>query len=204
MTLKVALIGATGSVGSRILAELAARGHSTLAIARHVDSLPARPLVTPRQVDGTQSDLTDALRGQEAIISAARFVDLNPDLLVSAILSSGVKRYIVAGGAGILVNKDGIRVADAPELPEPARPNSRRGIYLFELLRKTTGLEWTYVAPSLAIEDGARTGTFRLGHDRLLYDSNGRSHISYQDLAMAIVDELESPEHSRPLFTVGY
>lgn len=81
---------------------------------------------------------------------------------------------------------------------------AQRGIYLLELLRETTALEWTYVAPSMSIEDGARTGIFRVGSDHLLYDSTGRSHISYQDLAMAVVAELEAPKHPRALFTVGY
>lgn len=204
MSLKVALIGATGQVGSRILSELTARGYSTLAIARHIDRLPADSRVTARQVDGTIADLTQALAGQDVVISAARFMDLDPDLLLPAVLASGAARFIVSGGAGVLINKHEIRVADTPELPEAARPNSQRGVYLFNLLQNTSGLAWTYVAPALNIVPGERTGAFRIGQDHALYDLTGCSVISYEDLAMGVVDELETPNHIRKLFTVGY
>ncbi len=204
MSPKVALIGATGQVGSRILAELTRRGYSTLAIARHVDRLPADSRAIARQVDGTVADLTRALSGQDIVISAARFMDLDPDLLLPAVLASGAGRLVVSGGAGVLLNRDGIRVADAPSLPEAARPNSQRGVYLFNLLQNTPGLAWTYVAPALNIVPGERTGAFRIGRDQALYDPTGRSVISYEDLAMAVVDEMEAGNHVRQLFTVAY
>jgi uncharacterized protein len=201
----IALIGASGKAGSRVLAELLSRGHSVTAVARNADRLPAGDHVTPKAVDGSRESLAAAIAGHDAVISAARFLDLVPEILVPAVLESGVKRYLVVGGAGSLLHPDGIEEAEQPNFPEPWKPNSLRGKELLERLRQTDGLDWTYISPSRSFAAGERTGQFRYGKDHMLMTPEGEpTKISYEDMAIAIVDELENPKHVRERITIGY
>ncbi len=204
--MRVALIGATGNAGSRVLNELVSRGHDVTAIVRHPEKVAAHPRVTPRGVDGTPAALAEAIRGHDAVVSAARFADLDPDILVPAVKASGVKRYLVVGGAGSLMHPDGVLEVDKnADMPAPAQANSRRGGYLLGLLRQSEGLDWTYISPSRYFRAGERTGRFRTGKDHMLLVESGEpTSISYEDMALAVVDELEKPQHIRERFTIGY
>lgn len=203
--MNVALIGATGNAGSRVLTELLERGHSVTAIVRHPERVPAHERVTAVGTDSSEASLADAIKGHDAVVSSVRFVDLAPEVLVAAVKASGVKRYAVVGGAGSLMHPDGIEEARRPEFPEPFRPNSLRGGDLLDLLRKTPELEWTFISPPRFFRAGERTGTFRYGKDDMLMTDEGvPTAISYEDLAVALVDELETPKHVRERFTIGY
>ena len=202
--MKIALIGATGHAGSEILKELVARGHAVTAIVRNPDRVPVLPHVTARQGDaGDVAGLSALLAGHDAVISAVLFTTSEPAKLIEAGRRSGVPRYLVVGGAGSLEVAPGLRLIDAPGFPDEYRPEATGGIAFLDLLRGETVLDWTFLSPSLMFIPGPRTGSFRLGGDQLLSTPEGSS-ISFADYAIAMVDELERPAHSRARFTVGY
>ena len=124
--MKVALVGATGKAGSRVLNELVNRGHQVTGIVRHPENVPKLDGVTAIGTDGSRE------------------------------------------------------------------------------LKITDALDWTFISPSRLFRAGERTGTFRYGKDHLLIDKEGNSKISFEDFALALVDELEQPKYIRQRFTVGY
>jgi putative NADH-flavin reductase len=203
--MKVALIGATGNVGTRVLAELLSRRHSVTAIARHPEKVPAQPGVTAKRGDVfDKAGLTDLLAGHDAVISAVRFSGSDARTLIDAVKAAGVPRYLVVGGAGSLEVTPGQKLVDTPTFPAAYKPEALKGGEFLQALRAEKDLDWTFLSPSAMIAAGQRTGKFRLGGDQLLSDENGKSSISYEDFAVAMVDELEKPAHSRRRFTVGY
>lgn len=205
----VALIGATGNAGSRILAELVRRGHSVTAIVRDVARVPKSPGVEAKSGDVLdETGLAALLKGHDAVISAMLFAASDPAKLIAAVQASGVPRYLVVGGAGSLelalgTMPLGLKLIDAPNFPEAYRQEAAAGCTFLDLLRDETGLDWTFLSPSAMFVPGERTGKFRLGADLLLQNEQGSS-ISFEDYAIALVDELERPAHSRERFTVGY
>ncbi|RBP16857.1 hypothetical protein DFR50_104135 [Roseiarcus fermentans] len=203
--MKVALIGASGQAGSRILAELSARGHAITAIARHPDKIAALPGVTAVAGDVyDQAGLVALIRGHDAVISSVHYTDSDPAGILAAVRESGVKRYFVVGGAGSLEVAPGVRLIDTPQFPELYRAEATKGGEFLELLRATAGdLDWTFLSPAAMFVPGERTGKFRVGKDQLLANDQGSS-ISFEDYAIAAVDELEKPAHVRERFTVGY
>ena len=202
--MNVALIGATGNAGSRILAELANRGHSVTAIVRNPDQVPSLPGVTATKGDANdQAGLADLLKGHDAVISSVMFIASDPATLIGAVQASGVKRYLVVGGAGSLEVAPGLKVVDTPDFPAEYKAEATAGGVFLDALRGTDDLDWTFLSPSAMFVSGDRTGTFRLGTDQLLVNDEGSS-ISFEDYAIALVDELEKPVHVRQRFTVGY
>jgi putative NADH-flavin reductase len=203
--MRVALIGATGNAGSRILVELAQRGHRITAVVRRPEKVPGLEGVTAKECDANRvDDLVPLLTGQDVAISSLHFLHSQADKLVDAVRRARVPRYVIVGGAGSLENSKGVKLIDAGGVPEPYMAESRAGGTFLDLLRRTTDLDWTFLSPSAEFVAGERTGIFRLGTDTLLSDANGRSWISYEDYAVALVDEVEQPRHSRRRFTVGY
>jgi uncharacterized protein len=202
--MNVALIGATGNAGSRLLAELTRRGHTVTAIVRHPEKVPPQPGVTAKKGDVFDPQgLADLLKGHDAVIRSVHFTASDPRRLLEAVRASGVKRYLVVGGAGSLEVAPGVRLIDAPNFPEAYKAEATAGAAFLDLLRGETGLDWTFLSPSAFFVAGERTGKFRLGKDQLLTNAEG-SRISFEDFAIALVDELEKPAHSRQRFTVGY
>ncbi len=202
--MKVALVGASGNVGARILNELVTRGHDVTAIVRHPERVPAGPHVTAKKGDAAdQTDLANLLKGHDAAISAVRFADSDPHTLIEAVRASGVKRYLVVGGAGSLEVAPGKKLIDTPEFPAAYKAEAAAGAAFLDMLRSEKDLDWTFLSPSALFAAGARTSKFRLGKDQLLTTEKGSS-ISFEDYAIALVDELEKPRHSRQRFTVGY
>lgn len=203
--MKVALIGATGNVGSRILAELLSRGHTVTAIARNPEKVPARPGVAPKRGDvHDKAGLAPLLAGHDSVISAVRFSASDPHLLIAAVKEARVPRYLVVGGAGSLEVAPGQKLIDTPNFPAAYKPEASAGGVFLGILRGEKDLDWTFLSPSALIGAGERTGKFRLGGDQLLTAADGKSSISYEDYAVALVDELEKSAHSRQRFTVGY
>jgi putative NADH-flavin reductase len=203
--MKIALIGASGFIGSRLLAELASRGHNVTAIVRNPEKVAAKPGVTAVKGDVFDKDgLAKLLAGHDAVISAVHFSASDPQTLLAAVKQSGVKRYLVVGGAGSLEVAPGVKLFDTPDFPAAYLDEARKGGAFLDLLKPEQGLDWTFLSPSALIQPGERTGKFRLGTDQLLVDAKGNSAISAEDYAVALVDELEKPAHSRRRFTVGY
>jgi uncharacterized protein len=202
--MKIALIGVTGRVGSRLATELLSRGHAVTGIALHVPT-DVRAGITILQADATDPDsLAPRLVGHDAVISAARFVTSDADALVSAMKTAGLKRLLVVGGAGSLEVAPGKALMDTDGFPEAFKAEAKAGARFLERLRSEPDLDWTFLSPSADFAPGERTGRFRLGGDQLLSDAEGKSHISMEDFAIAMVDELEQRAHSRQRFTVGY
>jgi putative NADH-flavin reductase len=203
---KIALLGITGRVGSRIGAELLRRGHTVTGIARKVDSVSAQPGLSVKAGDASSAAaLVPLIDGHDALISATRFVGgCDAATLISAAKRAGVPRLLVVGGAGSLEIAPGKALVDTPDFPQAYRPEALAGRTFLQALRAEKELDWTFLSPSAEFNPGERTGRMRLGNDRLLTDAAGRSHVSMEDYAIAMVDELESPKHSRSRFTVGY
>ncbi|MBN3789190.1 NAD(P)-dependent oxidoreductase [Burkholderia sp. Ac-20353] len=220
--MKVALVAATGRVGRTLLNELVSRGHEVTAVARNVDKLP-KPL--PAGVTVVQDDLTrvdriaDIVSGADAVVSAygpprndARFtldtgytdqlVDVT-ERLIAAVRKANAPRLIVVGSSGSLEFAPGMKLIDSIVWPAQFVPIALSHINAFAALR-VSDINWTYFSPPLQIGPGARTGKFRLGGDNVIRDENGKSWISFEDYAVALVDELEKPEHERARFTIGY
>lgn len=202
--MKVAVIGASGRGGSRIVAELARRGHQVTAIARHPEKIETGAHVTVRRGDPTEIGFPGLLAGHDAVVSAVRFVDVDADVLIGAVRKSGVQRYAVMGGAGSLEVAPGVRLIDTPQFLEAAKPEARKGIAFLDKLRAADDLDWVFLSPAAVIAFGERTGQFRLGKDQFMTDASGKSAISFEDYAVALVDELEQHNHSRERFCVAY
>ncbi len=213
--MKVALLGATGFVGSALLDELLLRGHTVTAIVRQPEALVARERLMPVAGDVYDTgDLAGLLRAHDAVISAFNPGWKDPHLyddqvrgtasIISAVKRAGITRVLWVGGAGGLEVTPGVRVVDNPDMPAWVKPGSLATINALEQLRREPQLDWSYLSPSAEMRAGRRTAHFRLGGDRLLTDANGKSEISVQDYAVAMVDELEQPTHIRQRFTVGY
>lgn len=202
--MKAALIGASGQAGSRILAELVRRGHAVTGIARHPEKIAAGPGVTAKKGDVFDKDgLVALLKGHDVVISSVHFSASDPKILIEAARASGAKRYFVVGGAGSLEVAPGVKLIDTPEFPAIYKVEATKGGEFLDLLRQEKDLDWTYLSPSALFVAGERTGKFRLGKDQLLVNEKGSS-ISFEDYAIALVDEVEKPAHSRERFTVGY
>ena len=205
--MKVAVVGATGNAGKRIVEELVSRGHVVTALSRHADAADLPAGVTPRTVDAHDVEaLGHALEGNDAVVSSLKFAESDPDGLIAAVRGSGVKRYLIVGGAASLTPPgSSVRIVDSGQIPEAWMPEVGGGVrFLDRLKQEPEGLDWTFLSPSMFFGPGERTGTFRLGKDELLTADDGKSHISYEDYAIALVDEIEHPRHVRQRFTVGY
>lgn len=202
--MKIAVIGASGRGGSRIVAELVRRGHQVTAIARNPEKIEVQANVTAKKGDLYDPGLSSLLKGHDAVVSAVHFLQSDPDTLIEAVRTSGVKRYFVMGGAGSLEVAPGVKLIDTPEFPAIYKDEAAKGGIFLDRLRQEKDLDWTFLSPPALIDFGERTGTFRLGKDQLLVDGKGESKISFEDFAVAAVDELETPKHSRQRFTVGY
>ncbi|MGP4749541.1 NAD(P)-dependent oxidoreductase [Agrobacterium pusense] len=199
---KIALIGASGNAGSRILKELSDRGHHVTAIARSPEKIAALPNVVAKKGDVfDQTGLSKLLAGHDAVISSVHFTASDPVTLIEAVRASGVPRYLVVGGAGSLEIAPGQRVVDLPDFPAAYKAEATKGAEFLDLLKQEKQLDWTL--PSAEFVPGERTGKFRIGKDNLLSNEDG-SRISFEDYAIALVDEIEKPQHSRQRFTVGY
>jgi putative NADH-flavin reductase len=203
--MKVALVGSTGNIGSKVLAELLSRGHSVTAIARNPEKIATSPGVQPKKGDAEDAAaLAKLLSGHDAVVSAVPFSPGLSTKLIEAVKRSGVKRYIMVGGAGSLEVAPGKMLKDTLTLPGPVKAIIEEGTASLERLRGETGLEWTFFSPAAEIGPGTRTGKFRLGGDQLIVDKDGKSRISYDDYAIALVDELEQPRHIGKRFTIAY
>jgi len=202
--MKIALIGATGHAGTRILNELIRRGHAVTAIVRNPEKVPVHPQVTAQKGDVyDQPGLAALLKGHDAVISSVHFTASDPKKLIEAVRASDVKRYLIVGGAGSLEVAPGKKLIDTPEFPAAYKAEAAAGGVFLDLLRPEKELEWTFLSPSAMFVPGEQTGKFRLGTDQLLTNDKGSS-ISFEDYAIAMADEIEKPQHVRRRFTVGY
>ena len=203
--MNIALIGSGGRVGLRLAAELLRRGHTVTGIERNPGKVSFRPGARIKQGDATQpAILAPLIAGHDAVMSASRFQTSDANALITAMKNAGVKRLLVVGGAGSLEVAPGKVLMETPDFPEAYKAEARAGGRFLDTLRNEKDLGWTYLSPSAEFVPGKRTEKFRLGGNELLVDSTGKSWISMEDFAIAMVDELEHPKHTRQRFTVGY
>lgn len=215
--MKIALTGATGMIGSRLLHDALRRHHQVVAIVRDTSKLPQDALIEPRAMDVFDTDaLTAAIRGTQALIHAFKppkegTIEQRADghrraiaSVITAAKAAGVPRILAVGGAGTLEVAPGLRHMDSPQFPQQWIGGATSTAVVKEALAKQHELEWTSLSPSHQVFPGERTGKFRLGLDQLLVDESGESKISAEDYAVAMLDELERPRHSGRRFTVGY
>ena len=202
----IAIIGATGRAGSRLLDEALRRGHTVTDIARKAsEKLSGRANVKAVDVDVLDAPaLEKALAGHDAVFSAAHFSTVPPAAIIEPLKRAGAKRLLVVGGAGSLFAAPGLKVIDAPNFPDAYRAEATAGGVFLDALRNEKELDWTFLSPSAEFVEGERTGKFRLGKDDLLVSAEGRSWITFEDYAIAFIDELEKPAHSRQRYTIGY
>lgn len=216
--MKVALIGASGFVGKAVANELAQRGHQVTAIVRNPENVTKTDHVEPVKVDVLDTDkLVEVLKGHDAVISTYNAGWENPDLyndflqgakaIQEAVKRSGVKRFIVTGGAGSLYIAEGVQLVDTPEFPAQWKPGALSARDYLTYIKNEQDLDWTFLSPAIEMHQGTsgeRKGHYRTSLDTPVFDEKGKSVISVEDTALAIVDELENPKHIRQRFTVAY
>ena len=214
---KIALIGASGLIGSAILQESLDRGYEVTAIVRHPEKITLRhPKLEVKQGDVLSGQsIPELLQGVDVVISAYNPGWTNPNIaqettkgyqsIINAVKEAQIPRLIIVGGAGSLYASSGERVMDSGEIPESFMPavEALAGV-LYDLQKNETDLDWAFFCPAGNIGPGKRTGKFRLGKDELVVDNQGQSNISVKDYAMAMLDEVENPTHHRERFTIGY
>jgi uncharacterized protein len=197
------------------LKEALGRGHEVAAIVRNPDKLTHQAKLHTKQGDVYHEDeVARLVSGYDAVISAFNPGWSNPDIynqqikgtraIINGVKKAGVKRLLFVGGAGSLEVKPGVQAVDLPGFPAEYKQGALAMRETLNMLRKEAGLEWSFLSPSAYLSPGRRTGKFRLGTDQLLVDAQGKSRISVEDYAMAMIDEVENPKHIRRRFTVGY
>lgn len=210
----IALIGASGFIGSALRKEALARGHRVTALVGRPERLePADGLSVFASDVFDQDRLAQQLAGHEAVISAFSghahedvrgHFNRGSAAIVAATKRAGVLRLLVVGGAGSLEVAPGVQLVDTPDFPEQWKGSALGGRDVLESLRAEPSLDWTFLSPAAMIAPGERTGRFRLGGEQLLVDEAGNSAISVEDYALALIDELEQPAHSRRRFSIAY
>lgn len=207
--MKIGIIGATGKVGNLVLEEAIDRGHDVTAIVRNASKLSNSNInVLEKEIyDITAEDLKDLdvvvnafgapLGEEEAHVTAGR-------ALIEALKGTDTRAIIVGGAGSLYVDEaQTTKLIDTPEFPEIFVPTAKGQGRNLQDLEATQGITWTFLSPSADFNaEGVRTGSYQSGKDNLLLNSNGNSYISYADFAIAILDEIENPQHINERFTV--
>src|SRR2546423_1808673 len=216
--MQLVVFGATGNVGQRVVAEALRRGHEVVGVVRD----PAAVQSPDSRVGLVKGDATKAddvarvVRGADAVVSAtsprpnagglpAPPLAANSRAMIKGLRDAKVKRVLYVGGASSLEVAPGKALADTPDFPEIYREEAREGRDALDIWRKEAkGLDWTYLSPAAEIAPGKRTGKYRTTQDQLITDDAGRSFITFEDYAVAVLDELERPQHVAQRFGVAY
>jgi putative NADH-flavin reductase len=215
--MKIAVIGATGFVGSNILKELSARAPPVTATATNPKE-PKQHTLSGEKTDITNVDgLSEILAGHDVVISAYNAGWTNPNLyddfisgskaIQEAVTRSGVKRFITIGGAGSLFVAPDLQAVDTPDFPKEYYAGASAARDYLNILKEEKDLDWAFFSPAFEMHAGittGRTGKYRLGLEHPVFDENSRSILSVEDLAVAIADEVENPKHHQQRFTAAY
>lgn len=216
--MRLVVFGVTGNVGQRVAAEALRRGHEVVGVVRDPAAVQSPdPRVRLVKGDATNADsVAELARGADAVVSAisprpnarglpAPSLEANSRALISGLRSAGVPRVLYVGGASSLEVAPGQALADQPDFPEMYKAEAREGRDALAVWRdEAQGLDWTYLSPAAEIAPGERTGRYRTTGDQLLTDDKGRSFITFEDYAVAVLDELERPQHVGRRFGVAY
>ena len=215
---KVAVIGATGFVGTQVVKELANRGYFVNALARNTSKIEESENIKAVTVDVyNTSELSEILKGNDAVISAFNPGWTNPNIfedflkgaesIEKAVEESGVKRFITVGGAGSLYIAENLQLIDTPEFPAEIKPGAEAARQYLEIIKKNENLDWTFFSPAIEMHQGTagvRKGTYRTALENPVFNESGRSVLSVEDVAVALVDELENNQFVKQRFTAAY
>jgi putative NADH-flavin reductase len=216
--MKIVVFGATGNVGQRVVTEALSRGHEVIGVVRDPNAVhsPDKRVRLEKGDATNASDVARVTRGADAVVSAisprpnsrgmpAPSLAANSRALIKGLRDAGVKRVLYVGGASSLEVAPGKALADMPDFPAIYADEAREGREALEIWgRDAKGLEWTYLSPAAEIAPGKRTGKYRTTDDKLLTDEKGKSFITFEDYAVAVLDELERPKHVAKRFGVAY
>jgi putative NADH-flavin reductase len=212
--MKIAVFGASGRIGSRIIDEALNRGIEVTAAVRHPESYTGeRPHLKVVKADLFRTqDVETAAFDQDVVVCAYNNTQGAPPStfselaipLINGLKQAHVKRLIIIGGAGSLEVKPGLQLVDTPDFPSAYKAVALAHREALKIYQKEDELEWTYISPAAEIAPGERTGIFRVGGNQLITDATGKSFITMEDFAIAVVDEIMNPKHIRERFTVGY
>ena len=215
---KVAVIGATGFVGTQVVKELLNRGYFVNALARNISKIEESENIKALAVDVyNTSKLAEILKENDAVISTFNPGSTNPNIfedflkgaesIEKAVEESGVKRFITVGGAGSLYIAENLQLIDTPEFPAEIKPGAEAARQYLEMIKKNENLDWTFFSPAIEMHQGTagvRKGTYRTALENPVFDESGRSILSVEDVAVALVDELENNQFVRQRFTAAY
>lgn len=215
--MKVAIIGATGFVGSKLVNEALNRGLEVTAIARKTENISAEN-VNKVSVDvNNVNQLSEVLKNQDVVISAFNAGWTNPNLyddflsgaksIQQAVKQAGVQRMIVVGGAGSLYANENQQLVDSPDFPAEIKPGATAARDYLNALKEETTLDWAFFSPAIEMHPGiteGRTGKYRLGKDYPVFDENNISKLSPEDVAVVLLDEVQEPKHHQERFTAAY
>jgi putative NADH-flavin reductase len=214
--MRVVLIGASGFTGAPLLTELLSRGHQVTAVVRNREKITQQEAgLQVQAMDATNTNaLAAVIKGHDAVLSAFNPGWETPDLynvflkgaeaIEAAVTGSGVKRFLVIGGAGSLYISPGVQLVDTPDFPEAWKAGATAARDYYQQLKNNTTLDWTFLSPAIELFPGPRTGQYRTATDTPVLDEHHKSRISNADLAVALADELEQGNFIRQRFTVGY
>lgn len=212
--MKIAIIGASGFIGSALTTETLARGHQVKALVSRPERVTAKPGLEVAGVDVLDTTaLVAALKGAEVVITAfsghaqsdvREYYVKGFKSILAAVKEAAVPRLLVVGGAATLLLPDGSRLLDSPDFPAEYRGTAEGAAEALALLKQQSDVSWSFLSPAAEIFPGDKTGTFRLGDDHLVMDTAGNSKISNGDYAVAMLDEAENPRHPNRRFTLAY
>lgn len=213
----IVLIGASGFVGSAILKEALNRGFHVTAVVRNPEKIKIidENLVVKKADVSSLNEVYEVCKGADAVISAYNPGWNNPNIyketievyltIIDGVKKAGVDRFLMVGGAGSLFIAPGVRLVDSGEIPEKILPGVKALAHFYlDFLMKEKEVDWVFFSPAANLVPGVRTGRYRLGKDDMIVDKVGNSHISVEDYAAAMIDELEKPVHHQERFTIGY
>lgn len=214
---KVVLFGASGFVGSALLKEALNRELEVTAVVRHPEKIKIENenLRVKKADVSSLEEVAEVCEGADAVISAFNPGWNNPNIyketievyltIIDGVKKADVHRFLMVGGAGSLFIAPGVRLMDSGEVPENLLPGVKAlGDFYLDFLRKEKEVDWVFFSPAADMRPGVRSGRYRLGKDDMIVDAVGNSHISVEDYAAAMIDELEYPKHHQERFTIGY
>lgn len=217
--MKIAIIGASGFVGTALVNEALKRGYEITAIVRNPDKIAVKDSnLTVKKGNALDSkNIEQLVAGHDAVLSTYNPGWDNPNIydeflagaqaIQQGIKAAGVKRYLVVGGAGSLEVAPGVQLVDTPQFPAEYKSGALAARDYLNILKKESDLDWTFLSPAILMHPGitnGRTGKYRIGTDNPVTDSKGESRISVEDLCIALLDELEKGQFIKKRFTVAY
>ncbi|TDQ59868.1 hypothetical protein EDC45_0530 [Mesocricetibacter intestinalis] len=213
--MRIAVIGATGTVGRGVVAEAAARGHQVTAFARNVENVQKSDNIRAVDFDVNAPEFAGQLKGFDAVVSAFNSGWTNPNAgadfakgaaaITEAAKQAAVPYLLVVGGAGSLYIAPGVQLIDTAEFPKEIYPGANAARNWLKELQARRDLNWAFISPPPAFlgDIHSRSGRYRLGKDEVMFSGEQPANISLPDLACAIIDDVETKRHLFSRFTVA-